>query len=174
MPFGPELFLGFVMLFLVMFFVIIPFVIARVGGWAALAAEYRLSGKFEGKRWRFQDVTLRGWFGYNGGVSVGANAEGLYLNTFFFVSHPPLFIPWTDLSVTCHEVKFLGFRVGMVEFAAARVPDVHIELKESLLKKIAATRAGTSTAAIAATLDSPWNSSSDATNAPPETPQCSP
>lgn len=171
MPLGPELILGFLMLFLVMFFVIIPFVIARIGGWAALAAEYRLSGKFAGKRWRFQDVTLRGWFGYNGGVSVGANAEGLYLNTIFFVSHPPLFIPWTDLSVARREVKFLGFRIGMVEFAAARVPDVHIAIKESLLQKIAEARAAALPADIAAVPDSAWTSSSNASSAPPETPQ---
>jgi hypothetical protein len=72
---------------------------------------------------------------------VGANADGLYLNTIFFVSHPPLFIPWNDLSVSRREVKFLGFRVGMVEFTTARVPGVRIALKESVLKKIAAARA---------------------------------
>jgi hypothetical protein len=138
MPFGLETILGFVIAWLVLFLGVIPFVIGHVGGWAKLAAEYRLSGRFEGTRWWFQDITLRGWCGYNGCASVGASAEGLYLNTFFFVSHPPLFIPWTDLSVTRREVKFLGFRIGMVEFAAARVPDVRIALKESLLKKFAA------------------------------------
>lgn len=139
---GPEtIVFSAVALFLVWFFVILPFVLARAGGWSALAAEYRLNGPFQGKRWWFQDVTLRGWCGYNGGVSVGANAEGLYLNTIFFVSHPPLFIPWTDLSVTNREVKFLGFRVGLVEFTAARVPRVRIALSESLLKKMAAANA---------------------------------
>lgn len=143
MMFGPEtIVLGSVILFCIWFFVIIPFVLARVGGWAALAAEYRLSGQFEGTRWWFQDVTLRGWCGYNGCVSVGANADGLYLNTIFWVLHPPLFIPWSDLRVSRREVKFLGFRVGMVEFTTARVPGVRIALKESVLKKIAASHAG--------------------------------
>ena len=140
--FGPEtIVLGGVILFSVMFFVIIPFVLARVGGWAALAAEYRLSGQFEGTRWWFQEITLRGWCGYNGCVSVGTSADGLYLNTIFFVSHPPLFIPWSDLSVAKREVKFLGIRVGQVEFATRRVPAIHIALRESLLKKIAAAHA---------------------------------
>ena len=59
--FGPEtIVLGAVIGFLIMFFVIIPVVLARVGGWAALAAEYRLSGQFEGTRWWFQEITLRG------------------------------------------------------------------------------------------------------------------
>lgn len=133
---------GGFLLFVVLFFFVIPFVIARVGGWAALAAEYRLNGQFEGTRWWFQELTLRGWCGYNGGVSVGANADGLYLNTIFWVSHPPLFIPWVELSVARREVKFLGFRVGQVEFATRRVPSVHIALRESLLKKIAAAHGG--------------------------------
>jgi hypothetical protein len=141
--FGPEsIVFGSVILFLVWFFVIIPFVLASVSGWAALAAEYRLNVPFEGKRWWFQDVTLRGWCGYNGCVSVGANADGLYLNTVFWVRHPPLFIPWSDLSVSRREVKFLGFRVGLVEFTTARVPGIRIALKESVLKRIAEAYAG--------------------------------
>lgn len=139
--FGLEIVLGFVILFFALLFVIIPFVLARVGGWAALAAEYRLQGEFEGTRWWFQELTLRGWCGYNGCVSVGASADGLYLNTIFWVSHPPLFIPWADLSVARREVKFLGFRVGQVEFATRRVPGVHLALRESLLKKIAEVHA---------------------------------
>ncbi len=169
MPFGPELILGFVGLFLVLFFVVIPFVIARVGGWAALAAEYRLVGQFEGKRWRFQDVTLRGWFGYSGGVAVGVNAEGLYLNTIFIVSHPPLFIPWVDLSVARREVKFLGFRIGMVEFAAARVPNVRIALKESLLNTIA--KAGVGAVPTHAVADCASLFTANSPTEPPELPQ---
>jgi hypothetical protein len=168
MPVSPEFVFGFVLLFLVMFFVIIPFVIARIGGWAKLASEYRLSGKFEGKRWWFQDVTLRGWFGYNGCVSVGANGDGLYLNTIFFVSHSPLFIPWADLSVKRREVTFLGFRLGMVEFAAARVPDVHIALKESVLQKIAAARSSALPSQTPTPADPMWPPAFDSTTESPE------
>ena len=135
--------LGSVTLFLVMFFVVIPLILGRVSGWSRLGAEYRLTGRFEGKRWWFQDVTLRGWCGYNGGVSVGANADGLYLNTIFYVSHPPLFIPWCDLSVVRRDIKFLGIRLGMVEFATQRVPSIRLALRESLLKKIAAANVAT-------------------------------
>ncbi len=154
--------LGSVLLFLFLFLVIIPFVIGRAGGWSALGREYRLSGRFEGTRWWFQEITLRGWCGYNGCVSVGANGEGLYLNTIFFVSHPPLFIPWADLSVARREVKFLGIRVGQVEFAVRRVPGVHIALRESLLKKIAAAHATVLPVEQQGSIDSA---------SPPETPQ---
>ena len=140
--FGPvTIGFGSVLLFLVWFFVGLPYLLGRASGWTALAAEYRLNGQFDGKRWWFQDITLRNWCGYNGCVSVGANAEGLYLNTIFWVAHPPLFIPWSDLSVSRREIKFLGFRVGMVEFTAARVPGIRIALKESVLEKIAEARA---------------------------------
>ena len=170
MPFGPETIVGLVLLWCVFFLGAIPFVLGRVGGWTRLGVEYRLNGRFEGTRWRFQDVTLRGWCGYNGRVSVGANAEGLHLNTIFIISHPPLFIPWADLSVALREVKFLGFRVGRVEFAAARVPTVRIALKESLLKKIALARA-TASLNTYAKPDAVWNSSSEQPIVPPEPPQ---
>jgi hypothetical protein len=126
--------------FLVLFFVVIPFAIGQIGGWAALGREYRLSGKFNGPSWWFQDVTLRRWCNYSGCVSVGANSDGIYLNTIFWVCHPPLFIPWSELSATRRDVNFLGIRIGMVEFVAQRVPHIGITLRESVLKRIAAAR----------------------------------
>jgi hypothetical protein len=141
MPIRLDIICGIIIGWFVCFFGVIPWVLGHVGGWAKLGAVYRLNGRFEGRRWWFQDVMLRGWCGYNGCVSVGANADGLYLNTIFVVSHPPLFVPWSDLSVSKREVKLLGFRTGMVEFTAARVPTIRIALRESVLKRIAAAHA---------------------------------
>jgi hypothetical protein len=134
-----ALVLGSLLLFLLLLLVVIPYTIARVGGWAALAAEYRLNGRFTDRRWWFQDITLRGWCGYNGCASVGANAQGLYINTVFWVSHPPLFFPWSELSGARRELNLLGIRVGLVEFTPQRVPGVRITLRESLVQKIAAS-----------------------------------
>jgi hypothetical protein len=133
--------IGSVLLFLVMFFVFIPFSLARIGGWKALASEYRLKGDFEGTRWWYQEITLRGWCGYNGCVSVGANAEGLYINTIFWVSHPPLFFPWAELSGKRREVKLFKMRIGLVDFRAQRVPNISLTLRESLVQKIVAAYA---------------------------------
>jgi hypothetical protein len=129
--------------FLTLFFVVISFAIGQIGGWAALGRKYRMSGRFDGPRWWFQDLQLRGWCNYSGCVSVGANSEGIYLNTILWLSHPPLFIPWTDLQATRREVNLLVIRIGLVDFVAERVPHVRITLRESVLKKIAAARAVT-------------------------------
>lgn len=131
---------GTIALLLILFMVVIPLAIGLAGGWAALAKEYRLRGRFDGPRWWFQDITLRGWCNYSGCNSVGANADGLYLNTVLWLLHPPLYIPWSELSVARREVKFLGLRTGMIEFETQRVPGVHIALREAVVQKIAAAR----------------------------------
>jgi hypothetical protein len=131
--------IGSAVWFFGMFLVIIPYAIGRLGGWAKLAPEYRFKGKFHGSMWRFQDITLRGWCSYSGCVTVGANAEGLYINTIFWVSHPPLFIPWSELSGKRRTVKLLWIPIRLVEFTTQRVPSVTITLRESLVQKIAAS-----------------------------------
>jgi hypothetical protein len=130
-----------VIAFLVLFLGVIPLIIGSLGGWAALGRQYSFAGKFTGPIWRFQDMTLRKWCGYNGCVSIGANSEGIYLNTFFWPLHPPLFIPWQDLTAKRRDVKLLVLRIGVVDFVASRVPDVTITLRETVIERMAAARA---------------------------------
>ena len=125
---------------LILFFVVVPVAIGQIGGWAALGREYRLAGRFDGPRWWFQDLALRRWCNYSGCVSIGANADGIYLNTVFWLCHPPLFIPWSELSATRRDVSFFGIRIGLVDFVTQRVPQVPITLRESVIKKIALAR----------------------------------
>src|SRR5262249_25216809 len=99
MNFDMPMILLFVFALVVGVFLTIGWACAQLGGWSALAAHYRTRAPFAGKRWRMQSITMHGWVGYNGGVTVGANADGLYLAMPMLVGHPPLFIPWTDLSL---------------------------------------------------------------------------
>lgn len=78
------------------------FVISWWSGWAMLARRFRDRSKFTGSRWRFQSGQMRWMCGYNNCLTVGANSEGLFLSILpiFSLFHPPLFIPWTEISYT--------------------------------------------------------------------------
>jgi hypothetical protein len=104
-------------------------------GWRRLAGRYRLTGHFHGTRHRFRTCRFR-WGKYGHSVTVGTSADGLYfaLTLPILAGHPPLFIPWADVSVTPVRVWFFRY----VEFRFAQAPSVPIRVPESLGKRIAA------------------------------------
>ena len=124
----------FFVVYFICLWVAISFVISLVGGWFELGRVYRAAKPFQGERWRFQDAYLRLLTSYRGVLTVGADAEGLYASVFapFRIGHPPLFIPWQDISVQLG--KCLWVRVYKFEFR--QVPSVRLQLREKLGKKI--------------------------------------
>ncbi len=95
----------------------VSFLISWWSGWAMLARRFRFRSKFTGLRWRFQSGQMRWMCGYNNCLTVGANSEGLFLSMlpFFSLFHPPLFIPWTEISYTKKTSFFLAgvrFQLG--------------------------------------------------------------
>jgi hypothetical protein len=121
-------------LFFVCLWVSIGFVVSLTGGWFELGRVYRAVQPFQGQCWRFQNAQLRWLMRYNHALTVGADTAGLYMSVFplFRVGHPPLFIPWQDISV--RPGKYLWVRVYKFEFR--QVPSVCVQLRESLAKKI--------------------------------------
>src|SRR5580704_16689428 len=89
------IFTDFVFLYLT-----VSFVISWWSGWASLATQFRLRGKFTGQRWSWQSGQMRWLCGYHNCLTIGANSEGLYLSTlrFFPLFHSPLFNPWSEVS----------------------------------------------------------------------------
>lgn len=77
-----------------------------------------------------------GWSKYDGCLTVGVNADGLYLAVLVFCrpGHPPLFIPWEDIDVTPVQ----GWFVDHLDIRFRRVPRVRLRVKKSLGQKIAA------------------------------------
>jgi hypothetical protein len=124
----------FIALFAICLWVSVSFFIALIGGWFELGRIYRATHPFAGPLWRFQDAQFRLLTGYRNILTAGASAEGLYLAVFlpFRIAHPPLFIPWQDISVRPGRV--LWFRVYKFEFRQA--PSVRMQLREKLGKKI--------------------------------------
>jgi hypothetical protein len=107
----------FLILGLVGFWAIIFTLISHMGGWASLAEKYRCQETFTGPRWSFEQGQMRWMVGYNHCLTIGADPRGLYLSILFpfRIAHPPLFIPWRDISHATKKflwVTFLELRLG--------------------------------------------------------------
>ena len=97
--------------------VMIFFYISHLGGWATLADRYRLTEPFSGRQWKFQSGQMRYWTQYNNCLIVGADSRGLYLNIIWplRLAHPPLFIPWREISRSSKKflwVNYVELRLG--------------------------------------------------------------
>ncbi len=127
----PELVpLGFVGVF-----AFVSIVLAHVGGWRDLAALYASNEAFDGRRWILQSARMRWGAGYNNALTVGVNANGLRLAVMFpfRLAHPPLFIPWSEITA---ENRKEWFRQG-VELRFARASGVPLVISRRLADRIA-------------------------------------
>ena len=124
----------FIALFVIGLWLTVCFLIAVVSGWFELGRAYRAAQRFVGPTWRFQNAQFRLLTGYHNVLTVGANAEGLYLALLllFRIGHPPLFIPWQDISVRPGKVLW----VRTYKFEIRQAPSVHLQLREKLGKRI--------------------------------------
>ena len=121
--------------------VAVSFLLSHGSGWAALAREYRTQEPYAGDRWRFQSAQMRWLLNFNHCLTIGANRTGLYLAILspFRLAHPPLFIPWREISV--RPTKLLWLRG--VELRLGSELQIPLRIRESLAQKLRAS-AGTS------------------------------
>lgn len=92
-------------------------VIARVGGWHALATRFPAGpAKPAGVRMFYMESLEMGASQYKGSACVGVAPEGLYLSVIFLfgVGHAPVLVPWSAITQvktekrwwqTCHELS---------------------------------------------------------------------
>ena len=99
--------------FFVIAFLVISFLMSWIGGWSALARGFRAPSEFRGEKQTGQTVRMRWRAGYNYCVTVGCDATGLYLamNWLYRVRHPPLFIPWDQITRLHPRPGYLGWEV---------------------------------------------------------------
>lgn len=126
-----------ILLFLIGFPVLWCAIVAlsgRIGGWHALASQYRFDGEFDGPVWRWQSAQM-GLAGYSGVLVFGANKVGLFVRPIWMFSftQPPLFIPWEDISI--RRSRFL-FTAYTMEFR--RVPRVKMRIYRVMMENISA------------------------------------
>ena len=108
--------------------------ISFIGGWTTLAKRFRLSKPFVGQRWARQRGQMRWIVGYGNCLTIGCNSEGLYLATMplFRFRHPPLLVPWNEISIS--QRKFLFFR--FVRFGLGHELDVSLSLRWKLAERV--------------------------------------
>jgi hypothetical protein len=109
-------------------------VISFTGGWATLATRFRLKVPFMGGRWTGQSGQMRWIASYGNCLTVGGNAQGLYLATMllFRFRHPPLLIPWEEVRVSRRQIMFLRY----VRFGLGREIDIPLHLRPKLADNV--------------------------------------
>lgn len=109
-------------------------IISLLGGWRSLGKSYRADRPFSGQRFWFQSAGLRTMTSYNNVLTIGANEEGLYLSVFFLFrfGHPPLFIPWEDISGTPKRVLWMK----TVKLQFQKCPSVPVSISKRLADKL--------------------------------------
>ncbi|MGH0037236.1 MAG: hypothetical protein ACQGVK_19600 [Myxococcota bacterium] len=109
-------------------------------GWAQAAAGYACEGHFPERRFRYQSAGFRRGAGYNLGVTFGVDADALYLRTasWLRIGHPPLRIPWSD--VTPRSVR-AGW-VERVDLELAATPKATLRITPALARRLAEAAGG--------------------------------
>jgi hypothetical protein len=109
-------------------------IISYIGGWMTLAKQFRLKQPFAGTRWTGQSDQMRWIAGYGNCLTVGGCLEGLYLATMplFRFRHPPLLIPWAEITLMRRRILFFRF----VRFGLGRELDVPLYLRAKLAEKV--------------------------------------
>ena len=130
-PFMQEYF----WLFLALVWTGASWLISLLSGWRRLSKTYPARLPFTGKHWWFQSAEMRWTSHYGGCLIVGGNHEGLHLSVLlpFRIAHPPLFIPWSDISTREQKSRFSFTRV---ELAFQKVPGVSLKINATLARKI--------------------------------------
>jgi hypothetical protein len=125
---------------LVSLWVSITLALAHLGGWRSLAREYRATSGFGGRRFHFQSARLGGWVGYNGSLTAGSDVFGLHLSVWsiFRMGHPPLLIPWQEVSVSIEKHRWIS--VAVLTFA--RNPGITVRITRHLAEKLAGESRG--------------------------------
>lgn|GEM_PF-582471 len=124
-------------LFLVFFatmWCVICFMLSAMGGWRVLAGHYASTLPFSGTRFRFRSAQFGGLASYGSCLTLGAGPSGLYLAILlpFRPGHPPLLIPWAD--ITAREAR--SWLSAVIEFEFAKAPGVSVRLSRHLAQNL--------------------------------------
>lgn len=124
----------FVLFFLALW-ISITLLISIIGGWRLLSKAYRADFSFDGRKLRMKSGGMRWGTNYAACLTVGANQEGLFLAVFpiFRIGHPPLFIPWNDIST---EDRKQPVFFPTAKFIFRKCPNVHLVFSKKLAERI--------------------------------------
>jgi hypothetical protein len=117
-------------------------VLARVGGWRELARAYpplAIVGS-AGETFRMRSAQLRRGVNYNGCITfvAGPAALRLSLPRILAFGHPPIEIPWAEISSEASRSLW----VALVTLRCARAPSVPLRLGRRLAESLARASGG--------------------------------
>lgn len=129
----------FITFVLVGFFTL--FLIASIGDWRRLAKSFRARHQPDGKTFHFRSAGV-GMVSYGNILTICISTDGLYLALFFpfRLMHPPLLIPWNEITAV-REKNSLSRRryrvsIGSPEWASLTLPeDIVSEIKAFMAEK---------------------------------------
>jgi hypothetical protein len=109
-------------------------------GWSLLAGRYRLTSIYLGRRWPWQSGQMRWCTNYGNCLTLGCDEMGLYLAVMPLLRfhHPPLLVPWTDVSVSYKRRLFWDF----VRLGLGRDPEIPLLLRPKIAEKLKQAAAG--------------------------------
>jgi hypothetical protein len=118
-------------------------VIARVGGWRELAEAYPprgITASGLGERFRMRSLQLRRGVNYNNCVTLTAGPAALQLSLprLFGFGHPPIEVPWSDVTAEAGR----AFWMPIVTLRCARLPSVPVRLRRKLAEQVARASGG--------------------------------
>lgn len=116
------------------FWCMISTLVARMGGWSALAKKYAVTIVPTGTMYRWQSLGIGRATSYNNAMNIVISSRGLCLfpMIIFRFGHHPILIPWADIRIET-EQSFFGSTVSLhINNAENSV----IRLSESLSKKL--------------------------------------
>ena len=94
--------------------------ISYLSGWRKLAETYPATQPFIGEWIRPWAVSMGWGVNYNGLISIGTDSAGIYLSVFFIFrpGHPPLFIPFEEISGTGKRAwRTMWLNMAKLQFA---------------------------------------------------------
>jgi hypothetical protein len=108
--------------------------LSYIGGWTALAKRFGCQSAFAGACWRFQSGQMRWYVNYGNCLTVGCNADGLYLAVMplFRFRQPPLLVPWEEITVTRRRFLFIHW----VRFGLGRELDIPLSIRTKLAERL--------------------------------------
>jgi hypothetical protein len=110
--------------------VVLIFALSRLSGWHTLSQRYPCYGSVPAPKKHMGYGVFRGWLGYNGGIVLASNEQGLYLSGMPVVlsfCHAPIFIPWSEVSEI--RAKHGAFSSKTFAILTRRAPEVDFALR---------------------------------------------
>jgi len=104
-------------------------ILSHVGGWQALAKQYRTTRKPSGNCFNSESIRL-GLVNYNFIGQLCSTPEGLHLSVWsiFKIGHPPLLIPWSELH-NPQPVQFLWQKTIRFDIGSPKITTISLSEK---------------------------------------------